>query len=108
MYSLYLHIYYYMRVIKTGIDIIILLIRFCSSVWTCLLTTIDVSLKYDSGIGGFLEDPHEVYEDKDGWIVLRFFYDNIFNILLIIVMLNIVAGIIIDTFGSLREELAEY
>lgn len=34
----------------------------------------------------------------------RFFYDNISNIGLAIIMLNIVGGIIIDTFGSLREE----
>lgn len=43
-----------------------------------------------------------------GYVLGRFFYDNFFNILLIIVMLNIVAGIIIDTFGSLREELGNY
>jgi hypothetical protein len=29
----------------------------------------------------------------------RFFFDNLENYLLLIIMLNIVAGIIIDTFG---------
>lgn len=34
----------------------------------------------------------------------RFFFDNTSNIILVWIMLNIVGGIIIDTFGSLREE----
>lgn len=34
----------------------------------------------------------------------RFFFDEVSNITLGVIMLNIVAGIIIDTFGSLREE----
>lgn len=41
-------------------------------------------------------------------IVLRWVFDNLFNILLLIILINIVAGIIIDTFGSLREELSVY
>lgn len=34
----------------------------------------------------------------------RFFYDNLFFLSLMIIMINIVSGIIIDTFGSIREE----
>lgn len=34
----------------------------------------------------------------------RFVFDNLENIILVIIMINIVAGIIIDTFGLLREE----
>lgn len=40
--------------------------------------------------------------------LLRWITDNLFNLLLLIIMINIVAGIIIDTFGELREELANY
>lgn len=40
--------------------------------------------------------------------MIRFFFDNIYFILLMIIMINIVAGIIIDTFGTLREELNKY
>lgn len=36
--------------------------------------------------------------------VNRFFYDEVSNITLGVIMLNIVAGIIIDTFTSLRED----
>jgi hypothetical protein len=34
----------------------------------------------------------------------RFIFDNLFNILLCILILEIISGIIIDTFGALREE----
>lgn len=37
----------------------------------------------------------------------RFFFDEFSNIVLGVIMLNIVGGIIIDTFGSLREEEVE-
>lgn len=37
----------------------------------------------------------------------RFAFDNTSNIILVIIMVNIVAGIIIDTFGSLREAEAD-
>jgi len=37
----------------------------------------------------------------------RFIFDNLSNIVLVIIMVNIVAGIIIDTFGSLREAEGE-
>lgn len=47
-----------------------------------------------------IEDPDR--GDKYEW--RRFTFDNTSNIILVIIMVNIVAGIIIDTFGSLREE----
>eukprot|EP01016_Furgasonia_blochmanni_P048307 TRINITY_DN7173_c0_g1_i12.p1 TRINITY_DN7173_c0_g1~~TRINITY_DN7173_c0_g1_i12.p1 ORF type:complete len:223 (+),score=55.36 TRINITY_DN7173_c0_g1_i12:65-733(+) len=39
---------------------------------------------------------------------LRFAWDNIYNFIVTIIMINIIAGIIIDTFKQLREELNEY
>ena len=33
----------------------------------------------------------------------RFFFDNMFTYILVLIMVQIVGGIIIDTFGSLRE-----
>lgn len=64
----------------------------------------DVSFKYDSGLGGFLISSFDLDYTLSKKI-LRFFFDNIYNALLLIIMLNILSGIIIDTFGSLREEL---
>jgi hypothetical protein len=34
----------------------------------------------------------------------RFIFDNLFNVLLVILVVEIISGIIIDTFGALREE----
>ena len=34
----------------------------------------------------------------------RVFFDGLYNLLVAIILVNIVAGIIIDTFGSLREK----
>ena len=39
---------------------------------------------------------------------MRFFFDNIFFILVMNIMINIVSGIIINNFGSLRDELNTY
>ena len=38
---------------------------------------------------------------------LRIVYDNLYNIILMIIMLNIVQGIVIDTFASLRTKAEE-
>jgi len=34
----------------------------------------------------------------------RFIFDNLANYILVIIMINIVAGVIIDTFGALRSK----
>jgi len=79
---------------------------FCESTWICLVTAIDKSFKADGGLGGFLTPVGG--EESDSKFLIRFFFDNIYFILLMIIMINIVSGIIIDTFGNLREELMEY
>ena len=81
---------------------------YCDSTWVCLLTTIDRSFKYDGGLGGFMHPSTEVKPYDNGYFFLRFFYDNISYILLMIIMINVVSGIIIDTFGRLREQFKEY
>ena len=37
----------------------------------------------------------------------RFAFDNLFNLILLIILLTITTGIIIDTFGQLREQEGE-
>jgi len=74
----------------------------CESTIHCFLYTFDYTFKANGGIGGQLIS---VTETPAGEIKLgRFFFDNIFNIIIVIVVVSIVAGIIIDTFGSLREK----
>jgi len=77
----------------------------CSSTWSCFLTTFDFTFKANGAIGGYLDgiaDP--IPEDADhGYKFGRFFFDFFNNIILVVIMISIVAGIIIDTFGLLRE-----
>lgn len=92
----------------------------------CFFTTIDWTFKFTGSIGANLQDPKtiereqleaemngESYEynyvsqDETTTYFARFFFDNIFNIILVFILLNMIQGIIIDTFGSLRENLAE-
>ena len=71
----------------------------CRSLLQCLYTVWDYSFKYDGGIGGYLGTPSTPSYDPT-----RFFYDNIYNILVLIVLMGVVQGIIIDTFARLRED----
>ena len=82
--------------------------NFCYSTFECLLTTIDRSFKTDGGLGGFMGRSTDTYPNDTGFFFFRFFYDNVQYILIMIIMLNIVSGIIIDTFGTLREELKKF
>lgn len=71
----------------------------CPSLAICLMTTFYEGLKNGGGIGEYLEPWTTGRADS-----ARFLYDNLFNIVIMIIMLNIVQGIIIDTFAVLREE----
>lgn len=71
----------------------------CPSLLICTLNVYDKGFKADGGIGGYLE------QWKTGEIYYgRYLYDNAYNILVMIIMLNIVQGIIIDTFAVLRQK----
>ncbi|EAR92909.2 zinc finger, C2H2 type family protein (macronuclear) [Tetrahymena thermophila SB210] len=79
---------------------------FCESTFVCLLTAIDRSFKFDGGLGGYLNPTTQ--QDSTGYFLVRFFFDNLYYILLMIIMINIVSGIIIDQFGEGRDELRVY
>ncbi len=63
-------------------------------------------IKANGGVGGYLTDTNG-NGDEMNYSPSRFAFDNTSNIILVIIMVNIVAGIIIDTFGSLREAEAD-
>ena len=100
------------------------------SMWRCLVVTLDQTFKNDGGISGALKAPyysdwdskecaldpecgeHELVRDHDSSIFgnaytinyERLAFDNLFNLILVILVLQIVSGIIIDTFSSMRED----
>ena len=71
----------------------------CHSLLQCLLTYWDQSFKNNGGIGSFMD--YTLTPNSDA---LRFFFDNIYNIVVMIVLMGVVQGIIIDTFARLRED----
>lgn len=86
----------------------------CKNIFECFVIIMDKSFKFDGGIGGYLAYANEYTEEsiEEGeYIPLdlkRFAFDNLFLIILMVLMINIIAGIIIDTFGSLRDDAKEF
>lgn len=77
----------------------------CQSLLDCALTNYDYTFKNNGGIGAWLNDP----SDPPVGVVNygRLIFDNVNNLILVFCIFNMIAGIIIDTFGDLREKLKE-
>ena len=72
----------------------------CHSLLACFLLIFDIGLRISEGPGSLLERKNlGVYG-----LMYRFGYDILFVVIISIFLLNVVFGIIIDTFGSLRTE----
>lgn len=74
---------------------------YCDTLLYCFLLNIEWTFR--GAIGGYVQEIVDQGNVALGIGVGRFFFDELSNIILGVIMLNIVAGIIIDTFGSLRE-----
>lgn len=75
----------------------------CQSMMHCFLSTINYGLRGGGGIGEFLPTQTAVKENEQGFY-FRSIYDLTFFLLVITILLNIIFGIIIDTFAQLRDE----
>ncbi|VDO26741.1 unnamed protein product [Onchocerca flexuosa] len=75
----------------------------CQTLRMCILTTLNWGLRNGGGIGDVLRNvaPHEES------FLSRIIYDMTFFIVIIVIVLNLVFGVIIDTFGDLRAERNE-
>lgn len=71
----------------------------CRTLYWCTIILWDASFKNNGMIGGFMAQ----FDDGDLHID-RFFYDNVFNILLDVIIIGVVEGLIVDTFAMLREK----
>jgi len=72
----------------------------CETLYECLLTTIHFGIRSGGGIGDVLLKPDFHSSEYLG----RMIYDVSFFAVIIVILLNIVFGIILDTFGELREK----
>jgi len=95
------------------------------SLFRCLLINVDQTFKNDGGIANYLRPSYnyefditpdhlnDTYVDQhptgNGHVAYyfnsrRILFDNMFNLIIVILIIQIVAGIIIDTFTSLRQK----
>jgi hypothetical protein len=68
---------------------------FCEDLWDCFWTTLNRGIRDN---GDFLEKP----SPEQYWG--RMLFDMMFFLIIIIILLNIIFGIIIDTFAELRDQ----
>lgn len=72
----------------------------------CFLTTLNYGVRGGGGIGDYL--PTVSYDPKlRTCFFFRFCYDVLFFIVINTCLLNIIFGVIIDTFAELRDKKAE-
>ncbi|RXG67948.1 Ryanodine receptor 1 [Armadillidium vulgare] len=74
--------------------------RVCTSLRMCIVTTLNHGLRNGGGIGDILR----VHSSEDKTFVYRVLYDLCFFFVIIIIILNLIFGVIIDTFADLRSE----
>lgn len=74
---------------------------FCNSSVQCFLFMVQQGLRAGGGIGEIL--PVVSFQTDPGFFILRFFYDMIFFIFIIMILFNVFMGIIVDTFAELRD-----
>lgn len=74
--------------------------RACDSLIMCIITTLNQGLRNGGGIGDVLRAPSA----KEPLFAARVIYDMLFFFIVIIIILNLIFGVIIDTFADLRSE----
>ncbi|XP_031782791.1 inositol 1,4,5-trisphosphate receptor isoform X4 [Nasonia vitripennis] len=74
--------------------------RACDSLIMCIITTLNQGLRNGGGIGDILRAP----SSTEPLFVARVVYDLLFFFIVIIIVLNLIFGVIIDTFADLRSE----
>jgi hypothetical protein len=68
------------------------------SLMHCFLSTLNYGIRMGGGIGEFLPAQTYIDENKNAFFI-RFAYDLSFFLIVITILLNVVFGIIIDTFA---------
>lgn len=75
----------------------------CTNIWHCFISLMDFGLRAGGGIGDVLV--HESYINGNIRLyAMRWLFDISFFLLIAVVMLNLIFGIVIDTFGDIRNE----
>eukprot|EP00050_Salpingoeca_kvevrii_P002520 m.196116 g.196116 ORF g.196116 m.196116 type:complete len:2530 (-) comp10628_c0_seq6:379-7968(-) len=73
---------------------------FCETAWQCFITSLKLGLMSGGGLGEALEPETETFRTFG----IRTIFDLSFFVIITIIGLNVVFGIIVDTFSELRDE----
>uniref|UniRef100_A0A8C7QPM2 Inositol 1,4,5-trisphosphate receptor n=1 Tax=Oncorhynchus mykiss TaxID=8022 RepID=A0A8C7QPM2_ONCMY len=74
--------------------------RVCDTLLMCIVTVLNQGLRNGGGVGDVLRKPSK----DDPLFAARVVYDLLFFFIVIIIVLNLIFGVIIDTFADLRSE----
>ena len=76
----------------------------CYSLWSCFIISYDQTFKTGSGVGGYLSAAYYPTGSSESISYGRVIYDNIQYLIIYVLLINMITGIIIDTFGDLRQK----
>uniref|UniRef100_A0A8C4Q9X5 Ion transport domain-containing protein n=1 Tax=Eptatretus burgeri TaxID=7764 RepID=A0A8C4Q9X5_EPTBU len=74
--------------------------RSCDTLLMCIITVLNQGLRNGGGVGDVLRQPSK----DEPLFTARVIYDLLFFFVVIIIVLNLIFGVIIDTFADLRSE----
>ncbi|XP_053320394.1 inositol 1,4,5-trisphosphate receptor type 2 [Spea bombifrons] len=74
--------------------------RACDTLLMCIVTVLNQGLRNGGGVGDVLRKPSK----DEPLFAARVVYDLLFYFIVIIIVLNLIFGVIIDTFADLRSE----
>ncbi|CAH2278455.1 inositol 1,4,5-trisphosphate receptor type 2 isoform X1 [Pelobates cultripes] len=74
--------------------------RACDTLLMCIVTVLNQGLRNGGGVGDVLRKPSK----NEPLFAARVVYDLLFYFIVIIIVLNLIFGVIIDTFADLRSE----
>uniref|UniRef100_M4AG82 Inositol 1,4,5-trisphosphate receptor n=1 Tax=Xiphophorus maculatus TaxID=8083 RepID=M4AG82_XIPMA len=75
--------------------------RACDTLLMCIVTVLNHGLRNGGGVGDVLRKPSK---NQEPLFPARVVYDLLFYFVVIIIVLNLIFGVIIDTFADLRSE----
>ena len=75
----------------------------CGTMLYCFATHLSYGMRFDGGIADRMEKASYTFEK--GYYVARFFYEELYFLILVILMLNMIYGIITDAFSELRNKV---
>ena len=75
----------------------------CGTMLYCFATHLSYGMRFDGGIADRMEKASYTYEK--GYYIARFVYEELYFLILVVLMLNMIYGIIADAFSELRNKV---